>query len=298
MQDIINKIASFPGTIKSVNFKYNTPRVLFAYYQSKVIFREKEKGIFGYGSLNVARDVEGYNDNTENLYAIEVGNYCEIANSKILLGGEHDNSKCINNSFANFPDMEFLASQSGINLGQTYSHGQVKIGHNVTISKNSLILSGVKIGNGAVIAAGAVVTNDVPDFAIVAGVPAKVIKYRFDEKTIEAINKIRWWDLKPQSLLDNYGLIQSIPDNKSIDKLLAIDGSNYRKKDDNYLVFQQIKANEGQITFRFLGAEIAGKHIKPESLPAEFMYYIEQPKLPQGSTFYITRDIFKISGLV
>lgn len=69
------------------------------------------------------------------------------------------------------------------------------IGHDVLISANALVLNGVKIGNGAIIGAAAVVTKDVAPYAIVAGVPAKVIGYRFDEKTIEALLKSEWWKL-------------------------------------------------------------------------------------------------------
>jgi serine acetyltransferase len=55
-------------------------------------------------------------------------------------------------------------------------------------------MGGVKIGIGAVIGSGAIVTKDIPDFAIAVGNPARVIKYRFDEKTIEALKNIAWWD--------------------------------------------------------------------------------------------------------
>jgi len=64
----------------------------------------------------------------------------------------------------------------------------------VWIGNNATIMSGVKVGDGAIIAAGAIVTHDVPSYAIVAGVPAKVIKYRFGMDTISLLEKIEWWN--------------------------------------------------------------------------------------------------------
>lgn len=74
------------------------------------------------------------------------------------------------------------------------------IGNDVWIGSKAIILQGVKIGDGAVIAAGAVVTKDVPPYAIVGGVPAKVIKYRFNEKEIDFLLKCKWWDMPPEGL--------------------------------------------------------------------------------------------------
>ena len=75
-----------------------------------------------------------------------------------------------------------------------------KIGNDVWIGTKVCVKSGVKIGDGAIIAAGAVVTHDVPAYAIVGGVPAKVIRYRFDEETIEKLQKIKWWEFEEDAL--------------------------------------------------------------------------------------------------
>lgn len=69
----------------------------------------------------------------------------------------------------------------------------IVIGHDVWIGRDVTILTNVTIGNGAVIAAGAVVAKDVPPYAIVGGVPARVIRYRFDEETVAKINASAWW---------------------------------------------------------------------------------------------------------
>ena len=71
----------------------------------------------------------------------------------------------------------------------------------VLISANALVMSGVTIGTGAVVGAGAFVNKDVPPYAIVAGVPAKIIRYRFDEATIESLLKSEWWKMDKTELL-------------------------------------------------------------------------------------------------
>lgn len=76
----------------------------------------------------------------------------------------------------------------------------VSIGNDVFIGANVTVLSGVKIGDGAVVAAGAVVTRNVPPYAVVGGVPAKIIKYRFAQKDIEAFLKIAWWNWEDKQL--------------------------------------------------------------------------------------------------
>ncbi len=76
------------------------------------------------------------------------------------------------------------------------------IGNDVWIGSNATILQGVNIGNGAVIAAGAVVTKDVPPYAIVGGVPAKIIKYRFTEEQIKSLLDIEWWKLDKEEFKD------------------------------------------------------------------------------------------------
>ena len=74
------------------------------------------------------------------------------------------------------------------------------IGHDVWIGANAQIKSGISIGNGAIIGAGAVVTKDVPSYAIVGGIPAKVIKYRFSETVCDEIKKLAWWDMPVERL--------------------------------------------------------------------------------------------------
>jgi virginiamycin A acetyltransferase len=79
--------------------------------------------------------------------------------------------------------------------------GQILVGNDVWIGDNVIMLGGVRIGDDAVVAAGAVVTKDVPPYAVVGGNPAKVIKYRFDKETIESLKRIAWWDWSSEELI-------------------------------------------------------------------------------------------------
>lgn len=89
-----------------------------------------------------------------------------------------------------------------VDVNKCDEYQNVTIGNDVFIGINVTVLSGVKIGDGAIVAAGAVVTKDIPPYAIVGGVPAKIIKYRFDEHTIETLQRMRWWDFDDVKLKD------------------------------------------------------------------------------------------------
>ena len=77
-----------------------------------------------------------------------------------------------------------------------------KIGNDVWIGKAAIIMDGITVGDGAIIGANAVVTHDVPPYAIVAGVPARILKYRFDEDTIKDLLELKWWELDEEIIAD------------------------------------------------------------------------------------------------
>lgn len=88
----------------------------------------------------------------------------------------------------------------------------IEIGNDVWIGANVIILDGVQIGNGVILGAGAVVTENIPDYAIAVGVPAKVIKYRFDKEKIDFLLKDKWWDKDINWLASNYRYFHNIND--------------------------------------------------------------------------------------
>lgn len=90
------------------------------------------------------------------------------------------------------------------------SHKEVTIGNDVWIGARVMIKGGITIGDGAVIGAGAVVTKNIPPYAICAGVPAKLIRYRFKPEEVEFLMNKKWWNLPDERLEDNVGYFNSL----------------------------------------------------------------------------------------
>ena len=80
------------------------------------------------------------------------------------------------------------------------------IGNDVWVGARSIIMDGVTIGDGAIVAAGSVVAKDVPPYAIVGGAPAEIIKYRFPQEIIDRLLEIKWWDLTDKEITDHLGI--------------------------------------------------------------------------------------------
>ena len=92
-----------------------------------------------------------------------------------------------------------------VHKGFVETANDTMIGNDVWVGENVLIKGGISIGDGAVIGMGAVVTKDVPPYAIVAGCPARIIRYRFDDQTIEKLTKNKWWEKDLEELnLDSF----------------------------------------------------------------------------------------------
>ena len=134
----------------------------------------------------------------------QIGRFCSIAPNVRLVYGSHPTSPNV----AMHPSFYQKKKIAGLDFNHEMAFNEYKtigngdyfcvIGNDVWIGSNALIMGGVEIGDGAVIAAGAVVTKNVPPYAIVGGNPAKVLRFRFDEKTIYELMEKKWWnkDLK------------------------------------------------------------------------------------------------------
>lgn len=150
------------------------------------------------------------------IFNTDIGRYCSIAKSVNIGQGNHPIDWLSTNPFQYESGLRFrhgnlfpyaddysgyeIPSENRRNALDSIRKAKTKIGNDVWIGHGVIVTAGVNIGNGAIIGAGSVVTKNVPDYAIVAGVPAKVIRYRFDEDTIKQLNKIRWWDYASWSL--------------------------------------------------------------------------------------------------
>lgn len=138
---------------------------------------------------------------------LKIGKFCAIASSVkfIMNGGNHNTS-----SFTTFPFGAFGGEwEAGLkNLSGGFK-GDTVIGNDVWIGYNATIMPGIHIGDGAIIATNAVVTKDVPSYSIVGGNPAKLIRYRFDEETIDILNTLKWWNWDVEKITENIPILTS-----------------------------------------------------------------------------------------
>ncbi|RUW28200.1 CatB-related O-acetyltransferase [Mesorhizobium sp. M4B.F.Ca.ET.215.01.1.1] len=127
---------------------------------------------------------------------VEIGSFCAIAPGvRFFCQANHPTDTAANYALQH----QLFKTKSTFEYLRT--NGPIKLGHDVWIGTDAIVLSGVTIGDGAVIAARSVVARDVPPYAIVGGNPARIIKYRFPDQTIAAMQKIRWWDWPTERLM-------------------------------------------------------------------------------------------------
>lgn len=135
-----------------------------------------------------------------------IGKFCSIAGDSAIGMGTHSLNHVSTASI-------FTAPLNGTRIKWTdkqdfEEYKTINIGNDVWIGQRVLVIGGVTIGNGAVIGAGAVVVKDVPPYAIVGGVPAKVIRYRFSPEVIEKLLDLQWWNLPDETLKEHISFFQ------------------------------------------------------------------------------------------
>ena len=138
----------------------------------------------------------------------EIGKFCSISDHcRIGMGGHNTNQVSTSPIFTEAHNgTKYQWTDKDVNASPSK---KAIIGNDVLIGSHALVLGGVIIGNGAVVAAGAVVTKDVPPYAVVGGVPAKVIKYRFSRDIIDKLQDLQWWNWSEEILKENVQLFQT-----------------------------------------------------------------------------------------
>lgn len=151
----------------------------------------------------------------------KIGRFTSIASYVCTVAGRH----AYQAPFATTCPMFFSLNPNHSQSGSTFATEQkfeelkfavpekqldVEIGNDVWIGERAMLIGGVHIADGAVVLAGAVVTKDVPPYAIVGGVPAKIIRYRYDEETISFLLQIQWWNNTEEWFKENWKLLTDI----------------------------------------------------------------------------------------
>lgn len=171
--------------IKMINKMYNVfQRIFWSKLNNNLAERypQYQIGKGTYGDIEVSSWGEGA--------TLTIGSFTSIASGvKVFLGGEHRIDW-----ITTFP-FNVLWPSANQYTGHPKTKGNVVIGNDVWIGTEALILSGVKIGDGAVIGARSVIAFDVPPYAVVVGNPAKIIKYRFNPHQIERLLVLKWWSM-------------------------------------------------------------------------------------------------------
>lgn len=148
-------------------------------------------------------------DITARIHKVSIGNFCSIARNCTIQEFNHITDRCttyyINRNLLDASRrQEYI--WSGSEAEDIESRGPVILGNDVWIGTQSIILSGVSIGNGAVISANSTVTKDIPPYAIAAGSPAKIIRFRFTDEIIEHLEQLEWWNWNDETIRNNADL--------------------------------------------------------------------------------------------
>lgn len=144
----------------------------------------------------------------ESTYSLEsIGSFCSFAEgacvvSNHLMEGISTSGVFSGTDLEHVPAFRYIADN--LPLTALADAERTVIGSDVWLGRNVIICNGAKIGNGVIAAAGAVIVRDVPDYAVVGGIPAKVIKYRYNQEQIKKLLEIRWWDWPDEKIAENF----------------------------------------------------------------------------------------------
>lgn len=148
----------------------------------------------------------------------ELGAFCSISWNVSIGGADHDYTRVTQHAFL-YNNLDGIRPD-GIECPYDRFANKLQIGSDVWVAAGAVITRGVKIGHGAVVAANAVVTKDVPPYAVVAGSPARIIKYRFSEEIIGLLLEIEWWNWPLETIKENYSVLSEKPTEHALKRLL------------------------------------------------------------------------------
>jgi len=168
-----------------------------------VLERLKKAGLLEIGKHTYGKIVVDAYEGSES--KITIGKYCSISRDvRFINGGIHPIDWV-----SLYPFRIKWKMEGALADGMPASKGPIEVMNDVWIGTGSTILSGVTIGNGAIIMAGSIVTKDVPAFTIVGGIPAKPVKKRFSDQEIQALEEIKWWDWSEEKIKENVDLLSA-----------------------------------------------------------------------------------------
>lgn len=181
----------YPGYVPSISYSFMQGR-------SRIIVG---RFTYGFKTMQVKEWGEGA--------SLEIGSFCSLASGIVfMLGGNHRTDWISTFPFGHI-FREDLCGE-GI-VGHPKTNGNICIGHDVWIGQNTTIMSGIKVGNGAVIAANSTVVKDVGPYEVWGGNPAKMLRRRFDNEIIQELCALRWWDFSIETIRQVAPLLSQSP---------------------------------------------------------------------------------------
>lgn len=196
MKDIPNPNVIFPNEYGTTCFLKNIIKAPNIFVGDYTYYDNYDKSPLNFEKENVLFNYPEFGDR------LIIGKFCAIASGvKFIMGSANHRL----DSVTTYPFNVFGGSWSRVtktHLSELPHKGDIIIGNDVWIGRESIIMPGVKIGDGAIIGAYSIVTKDVEPYSVVGGNPAKFIKYRFDKEMRELLLKFKWWNLENEKLLE------------------------------------------------------------------------------------------------